>query len=61
MSFVRLFLHPAENKCLLSTVKHSGGSRIALAAISWDSLGLTISPHRCVIAKVYETILLILL
>ena len=46
-----------QKRCPLSTVKHRGGSIIALAAISWDSLGLTITPHRCVMAKVYETIL----
>lgn len=50
---------PAEKTsvCLLSTVKHGGGSVIALAALSRDSLGLTITPHSGVMAKVYEAIL----
>lgn len=50
---------PAEKTrmCLLSTVKHGGGSVIALAAVSWDSLGLTITPHSGVMTKVYEAIL----
>lgn len=44
---------PAEKTrmCLLSTVKHGGGSVIALAAVSWDSLGLTITPHSGVMPR----------
>lgn len=36
--------------------KRGGGSVIVLAAISWDSLGLTITPHGFVMAEVYEAI-----
>lgn len=49
-------LFPHSDGRLLSTVKRGGGSVIALAAISWDSLGLTITAHRRVMAKVYEAI-----
>lgn len=43
-------------RCLLSTVKHGGGSIMVLAAISWESLGPMITSHGCVMAKVYELI-----
>lgn len=53
-----LMVLPAEEtrRCLLSTVKHGGGSVTVSAAISRDSLGPAIIPHSCVKTKEYEAI-----
>lgn len=50
---------PAEKagEYLLSTVKHGGGSVIVLAALSWDSLALRITPHSAVMAEVCGAVL----
>lgn len=52
----RLMGLPAEktSEYLLLAFKHGGGSVIVLAALSWESLTLTITPHSAVMAKVYE-------
>lgn len=46
---------PAEEtrRCMLLSVIHGGGCIIVLTAISWDSLGLTITPQGCVMAEAY--------
>lgn len=52
----RLMGLPAEktSEYLLLAFKHAGGSVIVLAALSWESLTLTITPHRDVMAEVCE-------
>lgn len=58
-----LFLHIdaftcSENQKMsaVGSRKRGGGSVIVLAAISWDSLEPTITPHGFVMAEVYEAI-----
>lgn len=52
-----VYLQGKTSGYVLSRVKHGGGSLIVLAALLWDSLPLTITPHSPVMAEVWEAVL----